>query len=96
MVYYTLTQIVVKILEALFCGQWYKQLLMIREISIFLDVNPSFFPAMVGSSNKKKIPYPDSTLGKSCVGNYDFNYLWQLLFSFGLEYNGVVDAKEST
>ena len=34
-----------------------------------------------------------STLRNSCVGNDDFNYLWHILFTFGLEGNGVDGAK---
>ena len=45
---------------------------------------------------RKKITSPDNTLGKSCVGNDYFNPLWQILFTFGLEDNGVAGAKECT
>ena len=44
----------------------------------------------------KKITYPDITPENPRVGNDDFNYIWQILLVFGLEYYGSVNAKEST
>ena len=42
---------------------------------------------------RKKIVSPDSVPENSCVGNEYFDYLWQILLSFGLEDNEVANAK---
>ena len=44
---------------------------------------------------RKNITSNDSTLEKPCVGNDNLNYLWMFLLSFGLEDDGVDNAKES-
>ena len=47
-------------------------------------------------TEQENITSPDSTLGKLCVINENSNSLWQILFEFGLEDNGVDGAKKPT
>ena len=65
----TLTQIKVPRLEALFGGKWEKQLLRDGDGSIFLDVNPTCFQAVVDYLNELRIAPPESALIN--------NHLWK-------------------
>ena len=70
-------------------------MLRVGDRRVFPDVNPDLFQAVVDYLYKQKITSLDITQGNPCVGNDDFNSLWELLLSFVLEEDGVVDAKES-
>ena len=61
----------------------------------WMSILISFGPCWIIWTSKN-ITSHDITLGKLCVGNDDFNSLWQLLFTLWLEDNGVAGAKEST
>ena len=54
MIYYIMTQFGGTRLEALLYGRWYKQLISIRDIRIFMYINTDLFRAVVDSLNNKR------------------------------------------
>ena len=63
-----------------------------KDGSIFLDVNPVCFLAVVDYLNSHKIASTDSIPGKSHLGKEDDIVLQQLLLTFGLGDKRLIDS----
>ena len=63
-----------------------------KDGSIFLDVNPVCFLAVVDYLNNRKIESIDSIPGKPYVGKEDDIVLQQLLLTFGLGDKRLIDS----